>query len=123
MRQAAGIVAGSVCLGAGVIGIFVPLLPTTPFLLLAAALYMRSSPRLYAWLLANRYLGTYIRNYRERKALPRRVKVFTLALMWTSSLWCIVVPLAPWLWAQVALGAVAVGVTWHLLSFATLRRE
>ena len=68
----------------GVVGIFVPLLPTTPFLLLAAALWVRSSPRLYVWLLAHRCFGGW--------------------------------------WAQVGLLAVAVGVTWHILSFATLRK-
>lgn len=114
---------GSLALGLGVIGIFVPLLPTTPFLLLAAALYVRSSPRLYAWLLANRYLGRYIRNFRENRAIPLRAKIVALTLMWATMLWCILVPLSALLWAQVALGTVAVGVTWHILSFATLRGE
>ena len=64
MRKVAGIVGGSVCVGLGVAGIFLPLLPTTPFLLLAAALYVRSSPRLYAWLLSHCWLGEYIRHFR-----------------------------------------------------------
>ena len=54
-----GVIFGSLFLGLGIVGIFVPLLPTTPFLLLAAALYVRSSPRLYAWLLNQRHLGSY----------------------------------------------------------------
>ena len=86
----------------GVVGIFVPLLPTTPFLLLAAALWVRSSPRLYA--------------------IPLRAKVVSIALMWGTMLYCIFGLLDGWWWAQVGLLAVAVGVTWHILSFATLRK-
>ena len=56
----------------GVVGIFVPLLPTTPFLLLSAALWVRSSPRLYDWLLAHPCLGRYVRNFRENRAIPLR---------------------------------------------------
>lgn len=114
---------GGVAFGLGVVGIFVPLLPTTPFLLLAAALWVRSSPRLYAWLLSHRRLGSYIRNFRENRAIPLRAKVLSLALMWGTMLWCIFVPLSGWWWAQLALLAVALGVTWHILSFATLPRK
>lgn len=112
---------GSLSLLLGIVGIFVPLLPTTPFLLLAAALWVRSSPRLYGWLLAHRRLGSYIRNFRENRAIPLRAKVLSLLLMWGTMLYCIFEPLAPWLWAQAALALVGVGVTWHILSFATLR--
>lgn len=106
----------------GVVGIFVPLLPTTPFLLLAAALWVRSSPRLYEWLLAHRCFGGYIRNFRENRAIPLRAKVVSIALMWGTMLYCIFGLLDGWWWAQVGLLAVAVGVTWHILSFATLRK-
>lgn len=113
---------GGLSLALGIIGIFLPLLPTTPFLLLAAALWMHSSPRLYAWLLSHRRLGEYIRNFRENRAIPLRAKIFSLTLMWTTMLYCIIWPLSAWWWAQVALLGVAIGVTWHILSFATLRR-
>ena len=106
----------------GVVGIFVPLLPTTPFLLLAAALWVRSSPRLYEWLLAHRCFGGYIRNFRENRAIPLRAKVVSIALMWGTMLYCIFGLLDGRWWAQVGLLAVAVGVTWHILSFATLRK-
>ena len=66
---------GCIAFALGIVGIFVPLLPTTPFLLLAAALWVRSSPRLYAWLLAHPRLGVYIRNFREKRAIPLRAKV------------------------------------------------
>lgn len=116
-------VLGCLSLALGVVGIFVPLLPTTPFLLLSAALWVRSSPRLYGWLLAHRLFGTYIRNYRENRAVPLRAKVVTLALMWASMLWCVCRPLAGIAWAQVGLLAVAAGVTWHVASLGTIRTK
>ena len=64
------IILGTVSLALGIIGIFLPLLPTTPFLLLTAALYFRGSPRLYQWLLNHKCLGPYIRSFRENKAIP-----------------------------------------------------
>ena len=73
---------GSLCVALGVIGAFVPGLPTTVFLLAAAALYVRSSPRLYRWLLNHRLLGRFIRDYREHRAMPRRAKNSALVLMW-----------------------------------------
>lgn len=116
-------VLGGVAFVLGVVGIFVPLLPTTPFLLLAAALWVRSSPRLYAWLLSHRCLGEYIRNYRENRAIPLRAKVVSLVVMWATMLYCIFALLDTCRWAQIALLAVAAGVTWHILSFATLRKN
>ena len=61
---------GTLSLALGILGIFLPLLPTTPFLLLTAALYFKSSPRLYNWLLNQKHLGPYIRNFRENNAIP-----------------------------------------------------
>ena len=66
------IVAGTLCVGLGALGIFLPLLPTTPFLLLAAACYARSSQRFYDWLLNNKYLGQYITGYVQRRGYPLR---------------------------------------------------
>lgn len=117
------VVLGALSLLLGLVGIFVPLLPTTPFLLLAAALWVRSSPRLYAWLLAHRRLGPYIRNFRENRAIPLRAKILSVMLLWATLLYCIFFVVEEWWWAQLALLAVAVGVTWHILSFATLRKE
>lgn len=73
----------------GVVGIFVPLLPTTPFLLLSAALWVRSSPRLYDWLLSHPCLGGYVRNFRENRAIPLRAKIVSLTLMWGTMLYCV----------------------------------
>ena len=104
----------------GVVGIFVPLLPTTPFLLLSAALWVRSSPRLYDWLLAHPCLGGYVRNFRENRAIPLRAKIVSLTLMWGTMLYCIFF-LIPFLWVKILLGLIAAGVTYHILSFKTLK--
>jgi hypothetical protein len=64
------------------VGLVVPLLPTTPLLLLAAACFMRSSNRMYRWLIGNRWFGDIIRSYREHRAIPRQTKLLTLALLW-----------------------------------------
>ena len=114
---------GALSLVLGIVGIFVPLLPTTPFLLLSAALWVRSSPRLYEWLLAHRLFGSYIRNYREHRAIPLHAKIATLVLMWVSMLWCVCRPLAGIVLAQVGLLAVAAGVTWHVVSLGTMRTK
>lgn len=76
--------AGTVSVGVGIAGIFLPILPTTPFLLLAAYCYMRSSSRLYRWLLNNRVFGSYVRNYVEGSGMPLHLKVITIALLWTT---------------------------------------
>ena len=71
------ITTGTFFVGLGIIGIFLPLLPTTPFLLLAAACYARSSKRFYNWLLNNKWFGNYIKNYRERKGIPLQIKIIS----------------------------------------------
>lgn len=75
---------GSLALGLGLLGIFLPLLPTTPFMLIAAACYARSSQRLYQWLLGHKIFGSYIRNWREHRAITRRTKIAMLLLLWTT---------------------------------------
>lgn len=118
-----GIALGTVALALGIIGIFVPLLPTTPFLLLAAALYLRCSPALYEWLLNQKHLGPYIRNFRENRAIPLRAKIVSVSLIWLTISYCIVCVVDRWWWAQLLLFLLAVGLTWHILSFATLKKN
>jgi len=80
------IILGTLSLGLGIIGIVLPLLPTTPLLLLAAVCYSKSSTRLNNWLLNHRLFGYYIRNYREGQGLPLKVKAKAIAFMWTTIL-------------------------------------
>lgn len=113
---------GWLSLACGVAGIFVPLLPTTPFLLLSAALFFRSSPRAYAWLLGHKRLGPYIRDFRDNRSMPMRAKVAALALLWLTSLHCFFLILDHWA-LKTLMAAVAVGVTVYLLSLKTKRRN
>ena len=109
---------GSVSLVLGIMGVFLPVLPTTPFLLLAAAMYMRSSQRLYNWLMSHKHLGAYIRNFREHKALPLRVKVVSVTMVWATLLYCAIFVAKEW-WMSAVFIAIAIGVTIHILSFRT----
>jgi len=106
--------AGTLCTGLGIIGIFIPILPTTPFLLLAAACYMRSSERFYQWLINNRIFGAYVRNYIEGRGMPIRIKIFTILLLWltiglsiTFGVQNIVI--------RIVLICIAIGVTVHIV--------
>lgn len=83
MVRALLVLAGTVSLSLGVVGIFVPGLPTTVFLLGAAACYVRSSDKMYNWLLRHRIFGTYINNYRKYRAMPLKSKIIALIMMWT----------------------------------------
>ena len=113
---------GTVSLLLGIMGVFLPVLPTTPFLLLSAALYMRSSQRLYAWLMSHKHLGAYIRNFREHKALPLRVKIVSVTMVWVTLLYCAFFVAKEW-WMSAMFIAIALGVTIHILSYKTLKRR
>ncbi len=111
---------GSICLALGVIGIFLPLLPTTPFLLLSAALYVRSSERLYQWLIHQKYLGDYIRNFREHRAIPLRAKILSVSMVWITLIYC-ATTVSEAIWVKILFIALAISVTWHILSYKTLK--
>lgn len=115
------VIAGTLFVGLGVLGIFLPLLPTTPFLLLAAACYARGSKRFYDWLLNNRWFGNYIRDYREKKQVPLAVKVGAVSLLWITIILSALL-VVHILLVKIALILIAIGVTVHILSIRTLRR-
>ena len=106
---------GTFCLVMGIIGIFLPVLPTTPLLLLTAFCYYRGSDRLYEWLMSHPYLGVHIRRFRERRIIPRRAKAYILTMLWASLLYCAYI-LTP-IWLKCLMMCIAVGVTWHILSY------
>ena len=111
---------GFVALGLGIIGAFVPVLPTTPFLLLAAALFLRSNRNLYDWLMNHPRLGIYITNFLEHKAIPKRVKIVSISTLWLTLLFCTIFVAEHWL-LRLLFIAIAVGVTIHILSYRTLK--
>jgi hypothetical protein len=114
------ILVGLAAVGIGTVGIFVPLLPTTPFYLLAAACFFRSSARLYQWLIGNKWCGPYIRNYREHRAIPRHAKIIALVLLW-GTIGHAVLALLDHLWLRILLLAIAVSVTAYLFRLKTLK--
>lgn len=120
---------GTVSLVLGVIGVFLPMWPTTPFLLLTAACYIRSSERLYLWLIEHRHLGPYVRDYMSGKGIPLRAKRVSLSLMWLTSQasWIIVMSrrgVQTWTVAYaVMLFVVAVGVHYYIGFRIPTRRE
>ena len=114
------IVAGTVAVLLGVVGVFLPLMPTTPLLLLAAWCYARSSKRFYDWLLAHRWLGPYIRNYIEGKGMTRRAKTSTLALLWVAVGVTAGFAIPAW-WMQLPMVAIAAAITFYLLRLPTCR--
>jgi uncharacterized membrane protein YbaN (DUF454 family) len=120
IRKAVLIFAGTMCVALGVLGMFLPLLPTTVFLLMAAYCYSRSSERFHNWLLNNRWCGAYIKNYKSGKGISMRQKISTIAVLWASigfSIWM----LSAGFWLTLLLAAIATGVTVHLVMLKTYR--
>ncbi|MBC8357371.1 MAG: YbaN family protein [Candidatus Aminicenantes bacterium] len=121
LSRLALILAGNFFVALGILGIFLPLLPTTPFLLLAAACYIRSSERFYNWLMNNKWLGNYIKNYREKKGIPLKVKVLSLSFLWLTIGYSVFFVVNIFL-LKVILILIAIGVTIHVLSIRTLKQ-
>ncbi|HMM21806.1 MAG TPA: YbaN family protein [Selenomonadales bacterium] len=113
------IAVGCLSLALGIIGIFLPLLPTTPFLLLAAYCFTRSSARLYGWLIHHKTLGSYIYHYQTYRAVTRKTKVMAIVFLW-GSLGLSMVLLAS-LYIRLLLIAVGAGVTLYILSLRILK--
>ena len=104
---------GFISLILGVIGIALPILPTTPFLLLASAAFAKSSERFHRWLLNNKILGAYINNYQEGKGLPLKIKIITISLLWITIIISILL-LMKLFWVQVVLICIALAVSIHI---------
>lgn len=114
------IIVGLVSTGLGIIGIFVPLLPTTPFLLLAAACFARSSERFHSRLVNHNRLGPMIRGYLDGSGIPLRAKRIAIALVWLT-LPPSALLLVPPIWAKLLLILLAISITWYLLHLPTLQ--
>ena len=97
----------------GVLGIFLPLLPTTPFLLLAAACFVRSSPRFYQWLVEHPKLGKYVLHYLNGEGIPMRAKIVAITMIWITmsiSAWLVV----PFIWGKIALLSIGLCVSIYI---------
>jgi hypothetical protein len=111
---------GSFSLVLGVLGIFLPLLPATPFFLLSSACYVRSSNRLHGWLMANKYWGDYLRNIQGRKGIPLKGKVVAIFMLWVSLAFSMY--RLNNLMLDLLLLSVGIGVTTLLLCMKTLKQ-
>ena len=122
-------IAGTICVVLGAIGIVLPILPTTPFLLAAAACYYKSSERMHKWLLNNKWLGEYIRNYTEGKGLTKKTKITALTVLWiTISLSTVLVlhqllPSQLVLPMQLTMMVIAIAVSIHILRLPTFKKN
>jgi len=116
------IIAGTLSIVLGVIGIFVPLLPTVPFLLLAAYCYSKSSEKFYNWLITNRWFGKMIRDYKEGKGVPMQAKVYSIIFLWLA-IGCSTIFVVESNTMKIVLILVGVAVTVHLMMLKSYREE
>ena len=121
-RNAFYIVLGSISLALGTLGIFLPLLPTTPFYLLTAYAYMKSSEKLYQKVMSNKFFGTIVRDFQENKTIPLKTKIFSVSLLWITILSSAFFFVSVW-WVKILLIAIATGVTIHILSYKTKNKK
>jgi len=114
---------GTISLVLGIAGVFLPILPTTPFILLSAAMYARSSVRMHNYLHNHKIFGEIIRDFHEDRTIPLYAKVISLSMMWTSMLTVTFTVASGKLWLQILLLAIACGVTVHILSYKTKKKK
>lgn len=116
------LISGFLLVGIGVLGIFLPLLPTTIFLILASAYFMKSSHKANEWLQNNKFLGAYLKNYQDKIGLTVRTKAINIFVLWLS-----IISSAYFfteeLYIRLLLFAIAVGVSVHLVMIKTKRQE
>jgi len=106
----------------GIIGIFIPILPTTPVLLLTAACYARGSKKFYNWLINNKWLGEYIKNYQDGRGIPLTVKILTITILWITISFSTIIIISNLL-IQIILIIIAIAVTIHILTIKTIHTE
>jgi len=116
------VLVGTLFLAIGFVGIIIPVLPTTPLLLLAAACYLRGSERLHRWMIENRIFGEFIRNYREGRGIKPRQKAVTLVFLWMTISFSALY-LIERLPVRILLFLIATAVSVHILALPSLRGQ
>ncbi len=113
------IMLGTISLITGIIGIFLPLLPTTPFLLLTSYCYIKGSEKFYKWLINNKFLGKYIKNYKEKKGISKKHKIITLSFLWIF----LIISIIKFnnIYIKIFLIIVGVSVTLHITRIKTIQ--
>lgn len=115
------IILGSISLALGVTGVFIPVLPTTPFLLLASFCYLRSSEGMYHWLMSHKIFGSYIYSYMTYKAIPKKTKIGAFIFLWSTLIISMI--LMPSMHLRLFLAVVGISVTVHLVTLKTMSIE
>jgi len=116
------VILGTISLALGTLGIFLPLLPTTPFYLLTAWLYMRGSEKFYRKVMENKYFGTIVRSFQEDKSISLKTKIVIVSTIWGTILFSAFFVVSIW-FIRFLLFAVAMGTTIHVLSFRTKKKS
>lgn len=114
------IIIGTIFVGLGIAGVFLPLIPGMPFFLVAAWCYGRSSPRFHSWLLNNRVCGPYIRDYRQHRGMRPQAKVKAISVLWIG-IACAGMMATNGFWIRLIMILTAAGVTLIILSVRTIR--
>jgi len=115
------ILLGTMSLILGIIGIFLPILPTTPFLLLASFCYVRSSKKMNDWLLNHKYLGSYLRDYLEYKGIRRKNRRYSLTFLWVTLIGAMLLSMS--LHLTIFLSIIGCLVTIHIMRLEVLEDE
>lgn len=117
MKKILLIICGILCIILGCVGIVIPIIPTTPFILLAGICFASSSQKLYEKLANSKFFGLFIKNYKEKCGIPKNVKIFTLIFLWISLLVSAAIFRKYYIW--IILGVVGIAVTIHILLIKT----
>lgn len=112
---------GFLCIGLAVIGIILPVMPTTIFVILAAYFFAKGSKRFHDWLLQNKVFGTYLSNYRDGKGMSIGSKIFSISFLWVGIVFSIL--MIDSVWIRVVLLAIAIAVTIHIYKIKTTPKE
>ncbi|NLE04063.1 MAG: DUF454 domain-containing protein [Crenarchaeota archaeon] len=115
------VIVGTIFVGLGAIGMVLPILPTTPFLLLAAACYIRGSKRMYKWLFTNRWCGSYLKNYYEGRGISARGKFISIVSLWVAI--AVSTFMVNIIFMQIGLFLIATVVSIHLIRVPTYRKD
>lgn len=122
MKKYLLITIGMISLAFGIAGIVLPILPTTPFLLLSATCFMKSSKRLYNWVISHKVFGNYINNYIEFRAITLKSKFITISFLWitilSSAYFFVSINLV-----RLIMILIAIAVTVHILLIKTLNSD
>lgn len=113
---------GMTFLGIGAVGIVLPVLPTTPFVIVSALCFSKSSKRFERWISKNRYFGSYIENYKTKKGVPFDVKIKSIIFLWAMLLVSAFVFISN-IYLQILLMVIGLGVTAHIWMLKTMDKS